>query len=138
MRRTSLLLVFGFILTFTQAQVPGPGPASASGSDHQPNLLSHSVWFFLSQVDTGAEEETGGEDDHVELFTTPTTKMGAATSDFGYNLFRALASREAATNVFLAPLSVSAALTQLSMGEDTTHTNDRGGRGGQGGQKTDS
>ncbi|XP_024921283.1 pigment epithelium-derived factor isoform X3 [Cynoglossus semilaevis] len=87
MRRTSLLLVFGFILTFTQAQ-----------------------------VDTGAEEETGGEDDHVELFTTPTTKMGAATSDFGYNLFRALASREAATNVFLAPLSVSAALTQLSMG----------------------
>lgn len=55
----------------------------------------------------------------MELFTTPTTKMGAATSDFGYNLFRVLASRDASTNVFLSPLSVSEALTQLSMGEDT-------------------
>lgn len=52
----------------------------------------------------------------MELFTTPATKMGAATSDFGYNLFRALASREATSNIFLAPISVSAALTQLSMG----------------------
>ncbi|XP_060941224.1 pigment epithelium-derived factor [Limanda limanda] len=61
-------------------------------------------------------EETPVEEEHVELFTTPTTKLGAATSDFGYNLFRALASRDATTNVFLAPISVSAALTQLSMG----------------------
>uniref|UniRef100_A0A3P8S4W2 Serpin domain-containing protein n=1 Tax=Amphiprion percula TaxID=161767 RepID=A0A3P8S4W2_AMPPE len=75
--------------------------------------------FFLSvcqaQSDTVAEE-TGGEEEHVELFTTPTTKMAAATSDFGYNLFRALSSREPGTNVFLSPISVSAALTQLSMG----------------------
>lgn len=63
-------------------------------------------------------EEVGEEEEHVELFTTPTTKMGAATSDFGYNLFRALLSREASANVFLSPISVSAALTQLSMGED--------------------
>ncbi|KAF3840542.1 hypothetical protein F7725_006404 [Dissostichus mawsoni] len=42
--------------------------------------------------------------------------MGAATSDFGYNLFRALAVREASTNIFLSPISVSAALTQLSLG----------------------
>ncbi|XP_056266829.1 pigment epithelium-derived factor [Pseudoliparis swirei] len=68
-----------------------------------------------SQSDPGGEEPAG-EEEHVELFTTPTTKMAAATSDFGYNLFRALASRQAATNVFLAPTSVSAALTQLSMG----------------------
>lgn len=61
------------------------------------------------------------EEEPVELFTTPQTKMGAATSDFGYNLFRALASRETATNVFLAPISVSAVLTQLSMGNNT-HT----------------
>ncbi|AWO99639.1 putative pigment epithelium-derived factor [Scophthalmus maximus] len=86
MKQTTFLLVFGVALSFCQAQ-----------------------------VDTGAEE-TGGEEEHVELFTTPTTKLGAATSDFGYNLFRALTSREAATNVFLAPISVSAALTQLSMG----------------------
>ncbi|XP_037834941.1 pigment epithelium-derived factor [Kryptolebias marmoratus] len=61
-------------------------------------------------------EEVVEEEEHVELFTTPTTKMAAATSDFGYNLFRTLSSREAAANIFLSPISVSAALTQLSMG----------------------
>lgn len=86
MKQTLFLLVFGVVLSFCQAQ-----------------------------SETGGEE-TGGEEEHVELFTTPVTKMGAATSDFGYNLFRALASREAGTNVFLAPISVSAVLTQLSMG----------------------
>lgn len=70
-------------------------------------------WF---QPEAGAEEP---EEEHVELFTTPQTKMGAATSDFGYNLFRALASREATANVFLAPISVSAVLTQLSLGDHT-------------------
>lgn len=56
------------------------------------------------------------EEEHVELFTTALTKMGAATSDFGYNLFRSLATREPAANIFLAPISVSAGLTQLSLG----------------------
>lgn len=69
-------------------------------------------------METGGDE-AGAEEEHVELFTTPATKMGAATSDFGYNLFRSLAGSEGATNVFLAPISVSAVLTQLSMGEDT-------------------
>lgn len=86
MKRTTFLLVFGVVLSCCQAQ-----------------------------SDTGGEE-TAGEEEHVELFTTPRTKMAAATSDFGYNLFRALASREPATNVFLAPISVSAVLSQLSMG----------------------
>ncbi|KAM7397481.1 hypothetical protein PAMA_005667 [Pampus argenteus] len=86
MQRTTFLLVFGVVLSFCQAQLET------------------------------ADEETGGEEEHVELFTTPATKMGAATSDFGYNLFRALASRDGTTNVFLSPISVSAALTQLSMG----------------------
>uniref|UniRef100_UPI0037E93277 pigment epithelium-derived factor n=1 Tax=Semicossyphus pulcher TaxID=241346 RepID=UPI0037E93277 len=86
MKQTTFLLVFGVVLSFCQAQ-----------------------------SETGGED-TGGDEEHVELFTTPTTKMGAATSDFGYNLFRALASREASTNIFLAPISVSAAMTQLSMG----------------------
>lgn len=76
------------------------------------------VFIDRFQSETGAEE-TEAEEEHVELFTTPQTKMGAATSDFGYNLFRALASRETATNVFLAPISVSAVLTQLSLGDDT-------------------
>lgn len=86
MKRTTFLLLFGVVLSFCDAQ-------SETGGD-----------------DAAAEEE------HVELFTTPSTKMGAATSDFGYNLFRALASRDASTNIFLSPISVSEALTQLSMG----------------------
>lgn len=61
-------------------------------------------------------EGAGGEEEAVELFTTPRAKMAAATSDFGYNLFRALAGRDPKTNVFLAPISISAVLTQLSMG----------------------
>nr|XP_061787005.1 pigment epithelium-derived factor-like [Nerophis lumbriciformis] len=80
-----------------------------------PLLVLVLVVLGLVQAQTD-DEEAGAEEEHVELFTTPTTKMGAATSDFGYNLFRALASREASTNIFLAPISVSAVLTQLSMG----------------------
>ncbi|KAK2827945.1 hypothetical protein Q5P01_018979 [Channa striata] len=86
MKQTTFVLVFGLMLSFCHPQ-------------------------SVAEV-----EETGGEEEHVELFTTVVTKMGAATSDFGYNLFRAMAGREAATNVFLAPISVSAVLTQLSMG----------------------
>ncbi|XP_026185043.1 pigment epithelium-derived factor [Mastacembelus armatus] len=86
MKRTTFLLVCGVALSFCQAQ---------------------------SET---TDEETGAEEEHVELFTTPTTKMGAATSDFGYNLFRILASRDTTTNVFLAPISVSAVLTHLSLG----------------------
>ncbi|XP_069000078.1 pigment epithelium-derived factor isoform X2 [Embiotoca jacksoni] len=81
-------------------------------------LVGAAMSFCQAQSEMGGEEtgETGVEEEHVELFTTPATKMAAATSDFGYNLFRALASREAATNIFLSPISVSAAMTQLSMG----------------------
>uniref|UniRef100_A0A1A7WNE6 Serine (Or cysteine) peptidase inhibitor, clade F, member 1 n=1 Tax=Iconisemion striatum TaxID=60296 RepID=A0A1A7WNE6_9TELE len=87
MKRITFLLVFGVLLNF--------------------------CW---GQLESGGEEVPVEEEEHVELFTTPTTKMGAATSDFGYNLFRALASREASANIFLSPISVSAVLTQLSMG----------------------
>ncbi|XP_061596414.1 pigment epithelium-derived factor [Cololabis saira] len=86
MKRTTFLLVFAVVLSFSKAQ-------SNSGG-----------------------EEAVEEEEHVELFTTPSTKLGAATSDFGYNLFRALASRETSGNIFLSPISVSAVLTQLSMG----------------------
>ncbi|KAG7224699.1 hypothetical protein INR49_030029 [Caranx melampygus] len=86
MKRTTFLLVLGVLLSFCWAQ-----------------------------SDTGGDEAVA-EEEHVELFTTPTTKMAAGTSDFGYNLFRALASRDTSTNIFLSPISVSAALTQLSMG----------------------
>ncbi|XP_069366147.1 pigment epithelium-derived factor [Paralichthys olivaceus] len=78
-------------------------------------LLMCGVVLSFSQAQSEGEETTV-EEEHVELFTTPTTRLAAATSDFGYNLFRSLASRDTTTNVFLAPISVSAALTQLSMG----------------------
>ncbi|KAM3868554.1 pigment epithelium-derived factor [Diretmus argenteus] len=79
-------------------------------------LFLGTVLFFCRAQQPDTEEETGGEEEHVELFTTPTTKMAAATSDFGYNLFRALAGRDATANVFLAPISISAVMTQLAMG----------------------
>lgn len=86
MKRSTVLLCLGALLSFSHAQL----------------------------MDT---EEAGGEEEpHVELFTTPRTKMAAATSDFGYNLFRALASQDPKANVFLAPISLSEVLTQLSMG----------------------
>ncbi|KAG7239091.1 hypothetical protein INR49_030023 [Caranx melampygus] len=91
MKRTTFLLVLGVLLSFCWAQ-----------------------------SDTGGDEAVA-EEEHVELFTTPTTKMAAGTSDFGYNLFRALASRDTSTNIFLSPISVSAALTQLSMVKTQTH-----------------
>lgn len=62
-----------------------------------------------------------GEEEVVDLFTTPSTKIAAAISDFGYNVFRQLASQDPPGNVFLSPVSVSQALTQLSMGKDNMY-----------------
>ncbi|CAL8363797.1 unnamed protein product [Lota lota] len=73
------------------------------------------VWS-LGNTQLVEPEEMPVEEEHVELFTTPTSKMAAATSDFGYNLFRALAAHDTTSNLFLAPSSISEALTQLSMG----------------------
>ncbi|XP_076025316.1 pigment epithelium-derived factor [Genypterus blacodes] len=78
-------------------------------------VLGAMLSFCQAQSELGVEEALA-EEEHTELFTTPTTKMAAATSDFGYNLFRALASRDASANVFLAPISASSVLTQLAMG----------------------
>lgn len=81
-------------------------------------MLVHIYGFVILSFQSESEGEAEVvEEEHVELFTTPVTKMGAATSDFGYNLFRALSSRDTSANIFLSPISVSAVLTQLSMGE---------------------
>ncbi|XP_019727664.1 pigment epithelium-derived factor isoform X2 [Hippocampus comes] len=83
-----------------------------------PLLLLGLVVLVVVQAQT-EDEPAAGEDEQaepVELFTTPATKMAAATSDFGYNLFRALASQQDGANVFLAPIGVSAVLTQLALG----------------------
>lgn len=72
--------------------------------------------FLLVQTQP---EEGEGEEEVVDLFTTPTTKMAAAISDFGYNLFRQLSSHHPTANVFMSPISVSLALTQLAVGKET-------------------
>ncbi|KAI1903262.1 hypothetical protein AGOR_G00025400 [Albula goreensis] len=78
-------------------------------------LLCLGMLFSLSHSQELEPEESGTEE-VVELFTTPSTKMAAATSDFGYNLFRQLATRDPKSSFLLSPISISAALTQLSMG----------------------
>lgn len=77
--------------------------------------MAHCSKTSLSVFQSDTEDD-GAEDEVVELFTTPRTKLSAATSDFGYNLFRALASRDPKSSVLLSPMSISAAFTQLSMG----------------------
>lgn len=63
------------------------------------------------------EEPTPAEEEEVEIFTTPATQMAAAASNFGFNLYRQLAYHDPKANVFLSPLSIAGALTQLSLGK---------------------
>ncbi|NP_001004539.1 pigment epithelium-derived factor precursor [Danio rerio] len=81
-------------------------------------VLLVGLWSLLSLSHAQLADTTDaeGEEEAVDLFTTPRTKLAAATSDFGYNLFRQLASRDTKASVFLSPMSISAAFTQLSMG----------------------
>ncbi|XP_017348048.1 pigment epithelium-derived factor [Ictalurus punctatus] len=81
-------------------------------------ILLLCLWglLSLSLAQLSDTEEGGAEEEVVDLFTTPRTKLGAATSDFGYNLFRSLAARDPKASVLLSPMSISAVFTQLSMG----------------------
>ncbi|XP_051533094.1 pigment epithelium-derived factor-like isoform X1 [Myxocyprinus asiaticus] len=80
--------------------------------------LLFGLWslLYISHAQLTENTEAEGEEEVVDLFTTPRTKLAAATSDFGYNLFRQLAARDPKASVFLSPMSISAAFTQLSMG----------------------
>ncbi|KAI5620169.1 pigment epithelium-derived factor precursor [Silurus asotus] len=81
-------------------------------------ILLPCLWGLLSfsLAQLSDSEEGGAEEEAVDLFTTPRTKLGAATSDFGYNLFRSLAARDPKASVLLSPMSISTVFTQLSMG----------------------
>lgn len=113
MMRIVLLPCLWGLLSLSLAQLVGPlfpNPLTLT-------LISKTLCYNLVmdfQTDT---EEGGAEEEVVELFTTPRTKLGAATSDFGYNLFRTLAARDPKASVLLSPISISAAFTQLSLGE---------------------
>ncbi|TSL04415.1 Pigment epithelium-derived factor [Bagarius yarrelli] len=73
-------------------------------------ILLSFLWGLLSlSLAQLSDPEEGAEEEMVELFTTPRTKLGAATSDFGYNLFRTLAARNPKASVLLSPMSISGA-----------------------------
>ncbi|XP_055036533.2 pigment epithelium-derived factor [Misgurnus anguillicaudatus] len=78
--------------------------------------LLFGLWSLICLSHAQMTDEADGEEEVVDLFTTPRTKLAAATSDFGYNLFRQLAARDPKASVFLSPMSISAAFSQLSMG----------------------
>ncbi|KAJ8267217.1 hypothetical protein GJAV_G00139890 [Gymnothorax javanicus] len=78
-------------------------------------LLFFAVLLSLSCAQLSEPEEDGVAE-VVELFTTPRAKMAAAASDFGYNLFRQLASSDPPASFLVSPITISAALTQVSMG----------------------
>lgn len=111
MLRTILLLCLWGLLSLSLAQLVGPMFLMFLSIIYN---TCYSITLLLAfQSDT---EEGGAEEEVVDLFTTPRTKLGAATSDFGYNLFRSLAARDPKASVLLSPMSISAVFTQLSMG----------------------
>ncbi|CAL1572555.1 unnamed protein product [Knipowitschia caucasica] len=78
-------------------------------------LLLSALLLGSALAQSDPEATPPEEEEPVELFTTPTTKMAAAAADFGFNLFRSACRRESG-NVLMSSLSVTSALTQLSMG----------------------
>lgn len=114
MMRIILLPCLWGLLSLSLAQLVGPLFLSVSDLTLISNTHCSIPLLLVFQSDT---EEAGAEEEAVNLFTTPRTKLGAATSDFGYNLFRSLAARDPKASVLLSPMSISAVLTQLSMGK---------------------
>ncbi|KAK1157532.1 pigment epithelium-derived factor-like [Acipenser oxyrinchus oxyrinchus] len=79
-------------------------------------LFMGALLSLASTQQADPEEPTPVEEEEVEIFTTPATQMAAAASNFGFNLYRQLAYQDPKANVFLSPLSIASALTQLSLG----------------------
>eukprot|EP00062_Callorhinchus_milii_P011637 gi/632957814/ref/XP_007894689.1/ PREDICTED: pigment epithelium-derived factor [Callorhinchus milii] len=64
---------------------------------------------FLEMTDLPFEEEE-------ELPTNPVQRVALAISTFGYDLYRKVAQKTPTANVFMSPLSVATALSELSLG----------------------
>ncbi|MGH0177491.1 UNVERIFIED_CONTAM: hypothetical protein FKN15_075099 [Acipenser sinensis] len=78
-------------------------------------LFMGALLSLASTQQADPEEPTPAEEEEVEIFTTPATQMAAAASNFGFNLYRQLAYQDPKANMFLSPLSIAGALTQLSL-----------------------
>ncbi|XP_078404465.1 pigment epithelium-derived factor-like [Cetorhinus maximus] len=69
----------------------------------------------LESLDYPLEEE-----EEEEILTSPVQRLAYSISDFGYDLYRLVASRNPNANVCLSPLSVATTLSALSLGTVST------------------
>uniref|UniRef100_UPI00398E3B2B pigment epithelium-derived factor-like n=1 Tax=Pristiophorus japonicus TaxID=55135 RepID=UPI00398E3B2B len=56
------------------------------------------------------------EEEEEEILTSPVQRLAYSISDFGYDLYRAMANKNPMANIFLSPLSVATSLSALSLG----------------------
>ncbi|XP_067881227.1 pigment epithelium-derived factor-like [Heterodontus francisci] len=68
--------------------------------------------------DPGLEEE---DEEEEQILISPVRRLAYSVSDFGYDLYRLVASRDPGSNVFLSPVSVAVTLSALSLGTDSTN-----------------
>lgn len=83
----------------------------------QEDYFSPEPFLDESQVVDMVEEEVEEE----EILGTPVQRLAYSVSEFGYDLYRLMASKDPSANVFLSPLSVAAGLSALSLGATSTN-----------------
>ncbi|XP_060612742.2 pigment epithelium-derived factor [Anolis sagrei] len=68
--------------------------------------------------DSGANQQEGNAEEEEEdpFFQSPTNKLAASVSNFGYELFRQQSGQTPTGNVLLSPFSLATALSGLSLG----------------------
>ncbi|XP_051891596.1 pigment epithelium-derived factor-like [Pristis pectinata] len=91
----------------------GATPLASSQEDY------HALEPFVDETaepDLAVEEEV-----EEEILGTPVQRLAYSISEFGYDLYRLLASRDPGANVFLSPLSVATSLSALSLGTLSTN-----------------
>ncbi|XP_038669060.1 pigment epithelium-derived factor-like [Scyliorhinus canicula] len=69
---------------------------------------------LLESLDHQVEEE-----EEEEIHGSAVQRLAYSLSDFGYNLYRQVASSNPDANVYLSPLSVAATLSALSLGTES-------------------
>ncbi|XP_059511211.1 pigment epithelium-derived factor [Stegostoma tigrinum] len=83
---------------------------SSSQDGHFP-LLVDDVSSLPEEPDAHIEEE-----EEEEILISPVQRLAYSISEFGYELYRQLASSSPNDNIFLSPLSVATGLSSLSLG----------------------
>ncbi|XP_060703964.1 pigment epithelium-derived factor-like [Hemiscyllium ocellatum] len=83
---------------------------SSSQEEHFSLEPVEDVSSLLESPDPHQEEE------EEEILTSPVQRLAYSISEFGYNLYRQLASSHPNDNIFLSPLTVATGLSSLSLG----------------------